>query len=1234
MQQTQVGLTALSLITPAFPSGSTTLSVDTDSLPLVIQADTSTLTIAVTLNQQATLLTSYTDAGSVRTFTGSIPITMTASAQLLDLVGQNWDATTTPQQYLTTTTLQFTLLTVTRSLGTLIGAPTGVSVYKGTTSCTIEWALPSYTGLMGVQASWSTDASGVTVPYTNYGQPVTLPSRTDNAVLVPPTSSVVNKALGTNADGQPMVQLTTTTVETDATVTYSNVAIPYSTVNADIFYVKLVTLVLDSATNTVYESQAAGPFTCGYVDLSLVNPTDFPDQQSRTSIATRMITEITRRRGALDLSTHAESRDVVINPIAIVLEQQSIRAWFANCARSISALSKIDDADGDGVSDPYASSPNKQKIALVYGMSPTDVQTFIDGRFVILGENAGIQKSGATTSTVYLTFYTYTRPTTSLTIPVGTIAATIADSYSTASVSFVTTEAATMSLSNIQAYWDPVNSWYSVMVTAQAQTAGSSGNVGAGTIRQVTSGAITLAVTNMTASSPAVDNESNASFAARIQNRLVAGKDSGTRLGYWNTAVQQPGVLNPMVVAAGDATMLRDWYDMAERHLFGCVDIYVEGNTFSQQVAPLPLLLPNSGVYGTTSGYLTLTQSPTSALKFVVSNFASLGYTIYTAIELPAVSAGRTVYLGVANAQFDNVNGYVFLAGADAPYTKNADGTTTVWQINGVNATNTTFLAAIGTTGVTFSLFARYQTGISYVPTLQPVVSVDSITGPLTGTITPADIALVHTSDLLLYGGSNQAGDTVSIAASTTNTLTKTLALSTTTTLIDTDMAVAVSAAGIPGNILSVRSTDLSTVYTYGVDYSIVAMGQYRSYGIQLLSGALAAGASVVVAYNQYLLREQPTLQADSLTLSGSTPVPLTQNGLIANAWLPVSHSLTTLFLDGQGSSDPTTLMGADIAPASRYVKVTYTNGLTTALMQENRDFNIGLNAATGVATITRVLGGNIPDGATVSVLYYYGEVLSITTEYPAYVQQVVAAVSLMQHASASVLVKAKVSSGIDMTFTVYLDGTVDAATIDPLLRNAISLRFSRSSTLLYQTPVISGLQAISGVAGIQLPLQKFARADGTSNIAELVPTGTVWAGLALDPSFSGYTVPNGMFISASPLLSQPTIPSGGTSSAYVGLLYEGTPYRRASTITDFLTGLTPSFYIVGTGDTLPSGVAIPTTYPGKILIAPPAGVDPSSLSFRVTYQVWGASSAQDIQASYAEYLVPGSIQIFYASGD
>jgi uncharacterized phage protein gp47/JayE len=1147
---------------------------------------------------------------------------------------------------------------------------------------------------------------------------------------------------------------TTSTSSTSMLTNYSTVDIPFSTVNATTFYAMFSTVIQDPTTNIVYESVENGPLLCGYVNLSLANPTDFPVLQQKENIAGRLIAQINKQLPDLDLSPRSEVRDIFVDPFSIEVANMSVREWFARVATSVSAISQVDNVSGNGLSDPFQSSPYKQQIARAYGLSPQDTQNLINEQFDLLGEDAGLTRLGASQSTVVLTFYTYQQPTSTITIPEGATVSTLPNS-TTSSLTFVTQGQGIINISNLASYYNTSLGWWGISVPAQCTQPGSVGNVGAGTITSAVSSVPTgVNVTNLVGAAFGTDQESNSAFAARIQARKFTGNDSSSANGYLVTALSTPGIISAQVVAAGDLEMLRDWDPTRLKHVFGAVDIYARGTTFSQQDEFVPFSYANNGVYGTTNTYSTLAYIGSNT--FQISNYSALAYPPYDGVELFVNRASNSFYLSLDRAQFNVATGQITINTGDIAYQYVGNSITQAkipLTINNAPATNQAALAALAgaATGTySFALFMRLASPFSHVPALQPVLQVYSVTGSATetGVLPISDVTLVHTSDFLLNGGSNDAGDIVQVPlTSAPAQATVTIGSLTAPTLIAIGMSQPLSSAGVPLNVLSVRSLDLSTLYVFGKDYSIVAYGPYYEYGIQpltssatltqlqivnsiltvtvpndfgvgasvalsgildptfasilngqavtvatvsptqftatfnyantgptLTSGtvtgsALQVGQQVIVSYNEYVLYERLSFISDeSQVLSGTLPTTLDNDGFVYNTWLPQSYSTgvfnsnqantgnlpavapfdfnpLALVLDGWNGAfgndggldvvgsatfDPSGLVGNQIPYANRYIKVTYNNGVTNVVMKENLDFTLTVDPASGSATLARILTGRIPDGGTVLVSYFTVETFTVSTQYPTFVELLANTIAQTQSAAADVLIKAEVANNVDITMTVTLDANTNAATVDPVIRTAINVVLDNSSTTLFQSELVSQVQAITGVQSVELPLNKCAKSDGSYDIGVVIPTGTAW---------TQTNKTNNAWVTANPVLPDSTIDTGGQPTAIVDVLYQGQVFRRAASLQDFqnnspavphlavapgVVNSTPgSFYIYGTDD--------PDS--GKVALTIPLDVPtPAQLSFFVTYQVYNEGGAKDITVSPTEYLAPGVITINYLS--
>jgi hypothetical protein len=1292
-------MTLLDILTPNVAANST-LSVDVSSLPFQVQVDSTVANVIVQLYNASTALTQstslFTVTGSVTTgtFIANEPVTQANSNASANLIGtvtgsgtmmlgtitgtadnnDIWTGTTSGATYTPTATpvgvfegnisiqnittptqavviaqgpevdgnipslanIQFYIVFYNdQNLAALISPPSGFSCFKQQSNCMLQWVTPPYQGLLGVRIQISTDPTGVTVPYTQVGNLVNTVSSSSNTLMSTVNTNTVNTP-DQNIPGQYTLNYNVT--ETYLTTTYGSVTISSTYVNSDIFYAVASTVIQDPVSNQVYESQQIGPITCGFVNLSAVNPTDFLALQRKEDIAQRMISQIIRVYPDLDLTPHSENRDLFIDPIAIEISNMSVRQWFSLCCQSIDALAQIDNASGNGFSDPVSSSPVKQQLANAFGLNSNDIQTYINHAFDVAADAAGLTRGGPTTSTGVVTFYTYVQPTVLMTISEGAVVATIADA-STASLNFTVAGTAVIDPKFANNLYNAEKGWWSVDVPVFCQTAGSIGTVGAGSIRQTVSGVPQgLSCINQLGTSPAVDTELNSRLAARIKNKELVGVDTGTRYGYWGQAINTPGIVQATVVAAGDDEMLRDWLpaDISDsglvierpgKHIFGCVDVYTRGTAFSEQV--------NEVVYN-------YTQTGLLPLKLIVNSLGVIQFSVttteplYTVLQISVTQtlSGKVVYLGTQLCQISNQNGNasIFINPTEYTYTITNGVSTPTSQ------TNLQFMTGISTSTVTFALSGRYQDDIYFTPPEQPILSINSVVGPITGAISPSSIQLVYTQDFLLAGGSNQAGDVVQVDSTQTSVQQTTLVFTGVLTdtgptylLIDSNMVMTISSNGeiIPPSGFTVTNAydPVGPPYVFGVDYTISAAGPYLQYYLQLTNNSsiltqpgipLNGSPSVIVTYYKYILTEHVNLQTDTLTLTGVVPSYLSQDGFIYNTWLPNSYGLTTLTSD-------VALSNAGVALTSRYIKVVYNNGTPSVpnyiVLQENRDFTLNVSAASGQTTITAIVGGAsqmpmVSGGVSLplTITYYYSEVFAISTQIPTWVDQLANNLAVTKHADADVLVKAQVASPVDITMTVTVSSTATISTVDNLVRSAIGVTLNNANTSLNQALLVQQVMAQPGVTNVNLPLTKCAKSNGAYDIGFVIPSTTPWV-QSTDPTISLYK----QVYYAPGVLQNSTLDSGGPPNAYVGFLYESQPFARALSQADFDSRSDVSFYLTATGD---------------IWIRIPAYQNsPNDDSYFCTYQVWNEEGAKDITTSSTEYLSPGNITINYIVG-
>lgn len=1231
-----VALAKAVLISPALVGE--ILSIDVQALQLVVETDNQSLAVDVTVGEIGTVttLTTYTVVGTKRRFSGSIPLPLNKGVYNLSIRAKDaLDASYTKiSPNLSLQVIRTSNLDVPQAL-----PPAGIRVYRLSNFVRVEWQRPTDGGFLGVRVKVSPDATGLTTPFTQTGYLVDGISRVGLDTL----SSL--KTVVQNGDH------TITTVDEQKTqVAYSAMEFARSQVDYDEFYVQLSTVLQDPDTHHVHESYAAGPFKCSFVDLRKVQPTDFPAGFTPEDEAAKLIQNLTQEYPQLDLAPRSEMRDVLVDPVALELSNDSTRQWFTRVSQSVSALAQIDDADGDGESDDPATSDYKQSLAKAFRLSDQQVQVMIDKQFDVLGERAGVTREGAQEAIGVVLLYTLSKPTQRITIEAGAMVNTLPDAE-TPSVSYRTLGSAVIDPTAADSYYMPDRGWWGVELPCMCTVAGTVGNVGAGTIRTVISGLSSpMLCTNLKATDFGLDIESNANYASRIADRLVVGVDTGRRLGYQAEAQKAYGVVGVKVVASGDLEMLRDWDDLRQKHIFGTVDIYARGRSFSQNTQQLPYrhqLLGTPGVGGT---YAKMRILDVAKLR--------LGYDgvnpDYHAAALVEVyverqGAGSTLqslsfYFGVENAQFDP-NTHSFYLDPNALTYRVVNGVITP---GGTNAS----LLATAQNGATITALVRLWSPLSTTPTQQPVMQVYSVVGAdnQTGVIPVSDVRLIKSEDPLLNGGSSKAHDKVVVDNNwAPEVLTMTFDTNGPSVLpLGEGVVVDVAPTGLPLDILAVRSSDGMTLYTFGAnrDYDLVPQGQYGSYGIRRTANStIPLDAEILVSFNRYRFVEHLTLHQETLALSGATFQALGSAGFVDNVWAPVSHGMNTLVNDAA-------LASAQIPRDRRYIKVfgrSASKGIDVAMV-EGKDFILDLDAVTGAVKIARYASGgtissDIPDGGSVVVSYYAAEVFTITTRYPEFVGQIAQRIEDSRHAAADVLVKVMQENLVDLDLTVDISTDTTPEVVDRKIRTIIVAAFDNAKTILTQAELVRRIKAIPGVENVRVPFRRMAKADGSYDVGLIIPTGTKWDPISslttIDPTFGSRAWAPRTFITHSPVLRYKTIPGGGLTDAYVGLLYEGESYRRARSFREIQNASSAAFYIIGINDRFDEFTPVDTSYYGKIIMvtpAPTAGTsnilsDPAAVAFRVTYQVFGEAGAQDIPLSPTEYLKPGKITIDYVLG-
>lgn len=332
--------------------------------------------------------------------------------------------------------------------------------------------------------------------------------------------------------------------------------------------------------DTTQSREFETPYSQEILGMPLVIDTAIRDLPGRTQyqIVTTFIQAVLRVDDLISLNPGSTTRDVSIDPFASEAERLWFICDFVSRSSSLLTLLQIDDADGDGTSDPVAGSSYKQALKAALGFQ-TDaaVQQLIDTQFDKLAGNFQKTRLPGRPAVGQVVFYSPTRPVKDVPIASGTIVTADEDpTNNLPTVRFLVGGSYTVIASQADAYYNFNTRRYEITVDIIAETLGTSGNRPAGQIRNVSGSVGGFQVINTEATVLGTDRETNASLAARAMLGFVS-VDTGTEGGYTSTASSQVGIVKTKVVKSGDPLMMRDYDDVRRKHIGGKVDLWVQG---------------------------------------------------------------------------------------------------------------------------------------------------------------------------------------------------------------------------------------------------------------------------------------------------------------------------------------------------------------------------------------------------------------------------------------------------------------------------------------------------------------------------------------------------------------------------------------------------------------------------------------------------------------------------------
>lgn len=595
--------------------------------------------------------------------------------------------------------------------------------------------------------------------------------------------------------------------------------------NENPLYYVITSVYFDQETNTEYESSYSQEVVAH--PLSVTTAIGSFSTTSRQSIVEEYITAIFRTNPQIKVEAGSVLRDTVIDPFSSEVERLRFVLDFFQRARTPTLLLQVDDPNGTGSSIPVSQSAYKQGLQQAFYLSSAlETQNLIDGAFDAYASNFGVVRRSGSSARGEVIFYTTTKPSTSVLIPLGT-------TVSGGGVQFSTTRASAISLENIASFFNPVTGRYQVSVSARAVATGSAGNVGTGQISSLISnlgGGVRVINT-----SPMVggrDGESNLELSERVQNTL-ASVDSGTERGYLQTAADVPGVIRANVVSAGDPLMQRDLNEQGE-HKGGKVDVWVQGNQNA-----------------TVTDVFSFTFEVARDIQFeIIGDPTDL---LFRAVDPTLSETNPIVELIV-----DTTLGYDFV---NASTGDSFDITGATYpSYNTVQLSTSIPQPIVDLTDVVLGSY-RKRVGNSFQFIRQPVSSVSSVVGTVSGSLPSNAYSLVKPNPPLETGNSTIAGDYLQIIGYTDDT--GQLIPSGNTVQVSDEPHVLVGVYpefldNLGANFLSIRVYNSDKTVEYkgpndpsgSPDYQITLGTETIPVSITRVEGGqIASGSSVVVDY-------------------------------------------------------------------------------------------------------------------------------------------------------------------------------------------------------------------------------------------------------------------------------------------------------------------------------------------------------------------------------------------------
>jgi Baseplate J-like protein. len=726
----------------------------------------------------------------------------------------------------TVTTIQITLIQ--SSTFITVSSPTGIQLKSSQNQIQILNVKNPESQVLGYNYYVSTQSGGINDTYALI-----------NPVLVTQYSYFEDqtKLLNTATDTVGNIRVTTTTEEVDRVYFYSydfTQAIYLSMVNAGTlpavtfsedtpFFFVVTAVIYDSVLGQVSESAYSAELQGSPITIT----TGIQDLPSRTQndVILTFSQELLTSNAGIDTLPGTVVRDMM-DPISEEMARYYVIQDFLSNSLSVSTLLDFDDPNHTGSSALVASTLNKQALKMALNMTDdTAVQNLINSQFDKLASNVNVIRLGATPAVGTVTFYIQTPPVRNMSVNQGATVSSLGNlDQGIPSQNYTVLETKTLDYTNLSLYYNSSTNRYELMADVQALNAGSAGNTDSYTITSISSGVDSdFSVENPSPISFGQDTETNYGLSTRIELALYA--DTGTTGGYAKTAVSVPGVRNVQVIGATQPLMIRDYDPVRNIHVGGKVDLYIQGRRIQQVSDQLAFSFESIGGQGTQTGEVFIVVNA-PAYQFKSQNPRVGPHT-------PIFDVTK-VHNATRNADYDITNYQIIDNGDTIDLNETLAGNINIG------------LASTDVIRVDY----KFRSSDTFILQHQPVLSISSIVGQISGLLTSDNWDLVQLQDPLDMGGSTISQDAVRIKFANGLPVTQFQTITDEPHVLILNQNESLNFVGADPESIVVKSTDHATTYVQNTDYRIIPGTDTVATALLLLeSGNITNGQSILVSY-------------------------------------------------------------------------------------------------------------------------------------------------------------------------------------------------------------------------------------------------------------------------------------------------------------------------------------------------------------------------------------------------